>query len=159
MRELPTALKHLALWGALGTGVFLAVQYWQSEQRRPQVRVEDSRVTLQRGPDGHFHWPGTVNGQPVDFLVDTGATSTTLPLALAQQLGLQLEGRLQSNTAGGVVQGWVARADVHLQGGVQATALKVGVLPALATPLLGMDVLHRLKMTQEGGQLKLEAPR
>jgi aspartyl protease family protein len=135
------------------------VQYWQAEQRRPQVRVEDSRVTLQRGPDGHFHWPGTVNGQPVDFLVDTGATSTTLPLALAQQLGLQPEGRLQSQTAGGVVQGWVARADVQLQGGVQATALKVGVLPALATPLLGMDVLHRLKMTQEGGRLKLEAPR
>jgi aspartyl protease family protein len=53
----------------------------------------------------------------------------------------------------------VARADVRLQGGVVADGLQVGVLPALQTPLLGMDVLHRLKMTQQDGKLRLEAPR
>jgi aspartyl protease family protein len=158
-QELPGWLKHVALWGVLGTAVFLGVQWWMAERQRPQVLVAGSSITLQRAADGHFHWPGTVNGQPVDFLVDTGATGTTLPAALAEQLGLRAEGRMQSNTAGGVVQGYVARADVRLQGGVVADGLQVGVLPALHTPLLGMDVLHRLKLTQQDGKLRLEAPR
>ena len=114
---------------------------------------------LKRAPDGHFHWPGRVNGMAVDFLVDTGATGTALPLALAQQAGLELEGAVRSSTAGGVVEGRLARADVVLQGGVVAERLRVAVLPRLSSPLLGMDVISRLRLTQSGGVLTLEVPR
>ena len=71
--------------------------------------------------------------------------------------GLFAEGRLQSATAGGVVQGTLARADVDLRGGVRAERLRVAVLPRLESPLLGMDVLSKLRFTQSDGVLRLEA--
>ena len=158
MSDFPRTLKHLTAWLLIGTGVFLAVQFWQAQQRRPAVTVADGVVELRRGSDGHFHWPGSVNGEPVDFLVDTGATRTALPQALAERLGLQSEGRVRSATAGGTVQGYAARADIALRGGVQALRLPVTVLPALDAPLLGMDLLGRLSFTQADGVLRLRRP-
>ena len=158
-RELPRSLKLLTVWLLLGAVVFVAVQAWQSQQRRARFSVDavSGAIELRRGADGHFHWPGTVNGIAVDFLVDTGATSTALPRALAERAGLVAEGTLQSSTAGGVVQGTLARADVVLQGGVRAERLRVVVLPLLESPLLGMDVLSKMRFTQSDGVLRLEA--
>lgn len=158
--ELPGWVKHLTVWLLLGTLVFVGLQAWQSQQQRSRVVLleqADGGVLLRRSPDGHFHWPGQVGEVAVDFLVDTGATHTALPEALAQRLGLQPLARVQSSTAGGTVQGWLARADITLQGGVQARSLRVTVLPQLAAPLLGMDVLGRLRYTQANGELRIEA--
>ncbi len=157
MAELPSSMKHITVWLLAGTAVLLGVQAWQAEQQRSRVQVDGSQVTLKRAADGHFHWPAQVNGIAVDFLVDTGATRTALPAALAQRAGLLPEGVVQSNTAGGVVQGWVTRADIELQGGVRAERLRVVALPDLATPLLGMDVLSRLRLQQDGATLRIDA--
>ena len=118
MTEFPRTLKHITLWLLLGTGVFLAVQAWQAQAQKSRFSSQGGVIELRRAADGHFHWPGRVNGVPVDFLVDTGATRTALPEALARAAGLVAEGRVQSATAGGVVTGWVGRADLQLQGGV-----------------------------------------
>jgi aspartyl protease family protein len=133
------------------------VQIWQAQQRATRFQLVDGAIELRRGPDGHFHWPGKVNGRSVDFLVDTGATGTALPPALAA--GLQPDGVVRSATAGGVVQGHTVRIDLELEGGVRISQLSAAVLPALQVPLLGMDVLSRLRFTQEDGVLRLEAPR
>ena len=158
-RELPRSLKLVTVWLLLGAAVFVAVQAWQSQQQRSRFSVDaaSGAIELRRGPDGPFHWPGTVNGIAVDFLVDTGATGTALPQALAERAGLVAEGTLQSSTAGGVVQGTLARADVVLQGGVRVDRLRVAVLPRLESPLLGMDVLSKMRFTQSDGMLRLEA--
>lgn len=158
MTEFPRSLKHITIWLVLGTAVFLGVQAWQAAQQASRIQIDDRSIALRRSADGHFHWTGTIDGRPVSFLVDTGATRTALPLALAEQLGLQPEARVQSQTAGGVVQGWQARADVRLDGGVRAERLLVTVLPQLGAPLLGMDVLSRLRFTQTDGVLRLERP-
>ena len=113
-------------------------------------------IELRRAPDGHFHWPGRVNGVAVDFLVDTGATSTAVPQALAQRLGLQAQGRITSSTAGGTVTGTVSLADLRLEGGLAVTKLKVVALPALDAPLLGMDVLGRVSWQQGDGVLRID---
>jgi aspartyl protease family protein len=160
-RELPRTLKLVTVWLLLGAAVFVGVQAWQSQQQRARFSLDaaSGAIELARASDGHFHWPGTVNGIAVDFLVDTGATGTALPLALADRAGLVADGTLQSSTAGGVVQGTLARADVTLQGGVRAERLRVAVLPRLASPLLGMDVLAKLRFTQSDGVLRLEVTR
>lgn len=155
MAEFPRTLKHITLWLLLGTGVFLAVQAWQAQQRQTLFSAEGGVIELRRARDGHFHWPGQVNGVAVEFLVDTGATRTALPQALAQAAGLVPEGRVQSSTAGGTVAGWTGRATLQLQGGVRIERLPVTVLPALQSPLLGMDVLGRLHFTQQDGVLRL----
>lgn len=156
MGELSRSLKLVTVWLLIGLAVFLGVQWWLADRAKPRLRAEGGVVELQRGTDGHFHWPGTVNGIAVDFLVDTGATGTALPQWLADRAGLRVDGRVTSSTAGGVVEGGLARADVVLQGGVQAQGLRVAVLPALASPLLGMDVLSKLHFSQRGGVLRLE---
>lgn len=158
MTEFPSTLKHITLWAVLGTAVFLAVQAWQDRQRQSQFSFQNGVVELRRGADGHFHWPGRVNGVAVEFLVDTGATRSALPAAVAKAAGLQAEGRVQSSTAGGTVQGWQGRADVQLQGGVRVQRLAMTVLPALDSPLLGMDVLGKLRFEQDSGVLRLRPP-
>ena len=158
MTEFPATLKHITVWALLGTLVFVAVQAWQAQQLQSRFSSRGGVIELKRAADGHFHWPGRVNGVPVNFLVDTGATRSALPLALARQAGLQPEGRTQSSTAGGTVQGWTARADLVLDGGVQARRLQITVLPALDAPLLGMDVLGWLPFSQADGVLRLRPP-
>jgi aspartyl protease family protein len=158
---MPQSLKLVTVWLLIATALFLAVQAVQHRAERSRFSFDavSGRIELTRAPDGHFYWPGRVNGVAVNFLVDTGATSTALPLALAQQAGLALEGAVRSSTAGGVVDGRVARADVSLQGGVLAERLRVGVLPRLDAPLLGMDVISKLRLSQRDGVLTLEPMR
>jgi hypothetical protein len=48
------------------------------------------RVPLTRNGVGHFETGGTLAGRPVRVLVDTGASSTVVSFALAQELGLKL---------------------------------------------------------------------
>ena len=160
-RELPGTFKRVTFWLVVGAAVFVGVQAWQSQQQRAHFSVDarSGAIELRRAPDGHFHWPGTVNGIAVDFLVDTGATSTAIPQSLADRAGLVGEGSLQSSTAAGLVQGSLARADVALQGGVRVERLRVAVLPRLASPLLGMDILSKLRFTQSEGVLRLEPVR
>ena len=155
MSEFPRALKHITAWLLLGTAVFLGIQTWQARQQQSRFSSAGGVIELRRAPDGHFHWPGRINGVAVEFLVDTGATRTALPQALADAAGLVAEGRVQSSTAGGTVLGWSGRADLQLQGGVQVQRLAVTVLPTLGAPLLGMDVLGRLNFSQTDGVLRL----
>jgi aspartyl protease family protein len=156
MNELPPWLKHATIWLLLAAGLFLGVQAWQAQQRATRFVVSGGMLEIQRGADGHYHWPGRVNGREVDFLVDTGATGTTLPAALARELSLPVVGRIESNTAGGVVQGSVVTADLVLEGGVRADRLRMAVLPNLSAPLLGMDVLGKLRWQQSQGVLRVE---
>jgi aspartyl protease family protein len=123
------------------------------------VAISGDVVEIRRSADGHYHWPGRISGREVDFLVDTGATGTAIPLALAQQLGLPVEGTVTSNTAGGVVQGQRVVADIELEGGLRADRLRVTALPQLDKPLLGMDVLGRLRWQQQDGVLRFEPRR
>ncbi|HRP28211.1 MAG TPA: retropepsin-like aspartic protease [Burkholderiaceae bacterium] len=156
MKDLSPTLKIVTVWGLVGLAVFLAVQFWQAHEARTRfTATADGVIEIRRGPDGHYHWPGRVNGVEVDFLVDTGASSTALPLALAERAGLRGEGRITSSTAGGMVRGTLARADIDLDGGVRAERLRVAILPALAAPLLGMDVLSQLHFAQSDGVLRL----
>lgn len=158
-RELPKTWKLVTIWLLVGTLLFLAIQTWMHQKQRSHIRVADGVIELRRSPDRHFHWPGQINGRSVDFLVDTGATTTALPEALAREVGLVPLGQVESSTAGGRVLGWRTQADILLEGGVEARRLRVTVLPELDAPLLGMDVLGRLHFSQQDGLLRLEAPR
>jgi len=159
MRELPGWLKHATAWLLIGTAVLLAVQAWQARRQAAQFVLSGAgAIEIRRDVDGHYHWPGRIAGREIEFLVDTGATRTAIPAALAERLGLESIGSAQSSTAGGVVTGSVVRADIELRGGVRVERLRVVALPDLASPLLGMDVLGRLQWRQEGGVLRIEPP-
>ena len=156
MNDFPHTLKIVTVWLIAGVLVFLGFQAWQARAERMRFAVTGGTIELRAAPDGHYHWPGRVNGVAVDFLVDTGATTTALPEALAERAGLESIGGVTSMTAGGRVHGTLALADIALDGGVRADRLRVTVLPGLSAPLVGMDVLGRLRFSQQDGVLRLE---
>jgi len=157
MSEFPRTLKIATVWLLVGLGVFLAFQTFEGQQRRARFQTTGDIVEIQRGADGHYHWPGTINGHRVEFLIDTGATGSALSTELARQLGLVSMGEVQSHTAGGVVIGEMMRVDLALKGGVRVQDLRVVALPGLSeNPLLGMDVLGRLRWQQHDGVLTFD---
>ncbi|HEY8877201.1 MAG TPA: retropepsin-like aspartic protease [Roseateles sp.] len=153
--DLPHTLKLMTVWLLVGLLIFLGFKYWERERESSRFQLAGEVVVLTRAADGHFHWPGQVAGIEVDFLVDTGATSTALPQALAERAGLKPLGAVQAHTAAGATRGFLARADIALEGGVRADKLPVTVLPGLGAPLLGMDVLGRLHFSQKPGELRI----
>jgi aspartyl protease family protein len=161
MNEFPRTLKIATVWLLIGLAVFLGFRTLEAHQQRSRFSTDGGVIEMRRADDGHYHWPGRLSGPAgtveVDFLVDTGATRSAISADLARELGLEAIGRVQSSTAGGTVQGEVARADLRLEGGVRAERLPLVVLPALGDkPLLGMDVLGRLRWQQQGGVLRVE---
>lgn len=158
MAELPGTLKLATVWLLIGLALFLGVSAWQAQQRQSRITADGRTIEIRRSDDGHYHWRGRIEGHAVEFLVDTGATATAIPRSLAEQLKLVPEGPVRSSTAGGVTTGFVARADIELDGGVLARALPVTVLPALGSPLLGMDVLSKMRFSQQSGVLRIDAP-
>lgn len=157
MSDFPRALKLATVWLLIGVAVFLGVRAFEQQQARARIEVSGRTIELRRSLDGHYHWPGTINGRRVEFLIDTGATTTTVPQALADALDLPALGRVQGTTANGPVSGTLTRADIALEGGVAITNLRLIALPALQAPLLGMNVLGRLQWRQSGDRLIIDA--
>lgn len=158
MSEFPRTLKIATVWLLLGTVVFTGFLVLERRQQQTRFQARGDVIEIRRGPDGHYHWPGSINGMAVDFLVDTGATSTAMSSDMARELKLESLGSVKSSTAGGVVIGKRVRADVVLHGGVEAERLNIIALDGLNDdqPLLGMDVLGRLHWQQRQGVLSID---
>jgi aspartyl protease family protein len=117
------------------------------------------RIVLRADSGGHFNTPGSINGRPTRFMVDTGATSVTLGASEAQALGLRYqEGqRVMVNTANGTVQGFALTLERVRIGDVDVYGVAALVLPASTTTvLLGNSFLNRFKMKRENDTLTLD---
>ena len=126
--------------------------------RRAAPASDRAQVTLAAGPGGHFVGEGAVNGQPVRFLVDTGATSIALPASMAQRAGIDFRkgARGMSNTANGLVPVYRVNLDTVRLGGIELNSVDAVVFEAgLDTALLGMSFLNRVDMRREGDTMTL----
>jgi aspartyl protease family protein len=115
-------------------------------------------VTLAADPRGHFFTEGAVNGSPVRFLVDTGATAVALPASEARRLGVDYRKGQPgfTNTAGGVVQTFRVRFDRVQLGDIELSGVDgVVIEQGLDIALLGMSFLNRLEMKREGQTMTL----
>lgn len=122
--------------------------------------VGPASVTLFADARGHFFADGTINGSPVRFLVDTGATTVALSGEQATRLGIDYRknGRAgYASTAGGVVRSYVLTLQKVEIGPIVLYNVEAGVVegPHPREALLGMSVLGRLSMKREGEQLEL----
>jgi aspartyl protease family protein len=107
---------------------------------------------------GHFVAEGTVNGNPVRFLVDTGATSVVLPARDAERLGLDWRKgeRGLNQTANGVVATYGVTLDSVRLGDIEVRAVDAVVIEqGLNIALLGMSFLNRVEMKREGQSMVL----
>ncbi len=115
-------------------------------------------VVLQRNSQGHYVADGSINGHPVVFLIDTGATDVAISEALANRLRLEKSGGAFSRTANGVVAVWQSvLAHVSL-GVIRMEQVRASVLPDMQPAnhvLLGMSFLKQLELVQKDGSLTL----
>ena len=118
-------------------------------------------LVLRRNHVGHYLAPGTINGEPVVFLVDTGATQVSVPAHLAERLGLHAGSRGRAMTANGAVDIWHTRIDELGLGPFALANVRGHINPGMTSDqvLLGMSVLRHLEFAQRDGHLILNLPR
>ena len=116
-----------------------------------------AELVLKRNSAGHYVFPGTINGQPVTFLLDTGATLVSIPAFMAPRLGLAAGAPQRAMTANGVVETRATRIDALAFGPFSLENLPASLNPGMRDDfiLLGMNVLRELEFTQRGDTLIL----
>lgn len=106
------------------------------------------RAALLKAPDGHFWADGQVDGAPVRFLVDTGASKVSLTLQDARRLGLDAAKLVYDQTvrtAGGPsLAARVRLKSVSVNGAQVADVDALVISRGLPASLLGMSYLGRL---------------
>jgi aspartyl protease family protein len=131
----------------------------QGQHYRLAGPVSDRQsVTLAADSTGQFISEGSINGIPIRFIVDTGASSIALPGAEAQRMGIDYrKGRRGvSQTANGPVQIYVVTLETVRLGSIELTGVEAIVIEGgLNVALLGMSFLNRVEMKQEGRTMTL----
>ena len=116
------------------------------------------RIVMTAGSGGHFVTAGSINGQPVTFLVDTGATLVAMSQAEADRLGVRYRDgeRGMAQTANGLVPVHRARLQSVRIGDVQVFDVEATVVPMqMQQILLGNSFLVRFQMRRENDTMTL----
>lgn len=127
--------------------------------RQLETRQTDSyeEIVLKRNRQGHYLLDGEINGNRVTFLVDTGATTTSLPLSWAKPLGLKIGPRFQVSTANGISDAYLTTIPSLRLGDIEFRNVKASLNPGLDDDqaLLGMNVIKQMDLLQRGDLMVL----
>jgi aspartyl protease family protein len=108
---------------------------------------------------GHFMGPGKINGQAMQFMVDTGATTVALGINDAERMGIAYKNgeQVRMGTANGNAVGWRIRLGSVRIGDVELPGVEAVVTPAsMPYVLLGNSFLTQFQMTRINDQMVLE---
>jgi clan AA aspartic protease (TIGR02281 family) len=113
----------------------------------------DGSMTIRRHDNGHFYVPGTVSDIPVTFMLDTGASVTSITAEIARQAGVHNCKEIQVQTANGTASGCLALVPQMTLGNFTLKNITVAVMPNMETNLLGANVLRNFRVGQDGDLL------
>ncbi len=147
-------------WISLLGLLYLFFSSYLDDRQRPNrdlVSSDSGQVVLKRNRGGHCVAPGLINDYPVRFLLDTGATSVSIPEKVAAQIGLQRGPRYQVTTASGRVDVYSTTLDSIQLGGIVLQDIRGHINPHMPgeTVLLGMSFMQHLELNQKGDTLTL----
>jgi aspartyl protease family protein len=96
--------------------------------------------------DGHFWVNAKLNGRDVKFLVDSGATMTTIDRGTAQKAGVQISARQDEfvRTGNGIIRVSSGRADSITIGGIERRDVGLQIADHDDLNVLGMNYLSSL---------------
>tara|TARA_R110002110_G_scaffold137840_4_gene323233 strand:- start:371 stop:862 length:492 start_codon:yes stop_codon:yes gene_type:complete len=135
----------------------------QETQRNPNQAPTSAmagnavEVALLRNRQGHYVVTGTINRQPAEFLLDTGATDVVIPADLAARLNLTRGQPGRAMTANGMVTVYSTSIDRLTVGDIELYDVRASINPGMngASILLGMSALKHIEFVQRGDQLTL----
>lgn len=163
-RDAGSAARAVLAWGLIFLAIIGAAGLWKDIRRDVMPRqsiVSPTRIEVPIGPDGHFHLTAELNGVPVRFVVDTGATSIALGPRDAGRVGIDLDRLVfagRARTANGLVPTATVRLETVAIGEIVDEDVSAVVIRGeVDRSLLGMDYLSRFaRVGFEGGTLVLE---
>lgn len=154
----------IAMWIVLLGLLTLFFQDWDEQQRNPnqnpQMRTGADGVqelVLTRNRAGHYVASGSINGEPVVFMLDTGATDVAIPGPVAKRLRLKQGKAMIYQTANGPVRVYATVLDDVSLDNLSLQGVRASINPAMhqQAVLLGMSFLKHLEFTQRGNTLTL----
>nr|VFK26903.1 MAG: aspartyl protease family protein [Candidatus Kentron sp. MB] len=137
---------------------------WLEHQENPNrapvtMYAEDGarEVALRRNRQGHYLATGAINGQEVEFLLDTGATTMSISSDLAISLDLPVGPPSLSWTANGRIITYDTWLDEVRLGDIRLQDVRATINPntRMEEVLLGMSFLKRVEFAQRGDILTL----
>ena len=142
--------------GAAELQIFIKSSAAQTEP--PPVQFTGYGVMeIRQHSDGHYHITGTINDAPITFLIDTGASLTSLSPETAKRAGIVDCKQSTFKTANGTVTGCIAPVAQLTLGNYQMQNINVAVMPNMQVDLLGMNVLNHFDMTQANDTMRLSS--
>lgn len=157
--------RQAALWALIFLGAIAAVGLWPTIRDtvvpRQAVLQDGRQITVPMSADGHFYLSLDLNGVPVRFVVDTGATEMVLSAQDAARIGLDPATLVYSGramTANGMVQTAPVRLETVALGPVVDEGVRAVVNQGeLRESLLGMSYLSRFSRLEiANGRLVLD---
>ena len=156
------ALRAGLAWGMIIIGLMAGYGLWndiKSSGSLMQTIGEAGELIVPRSPDGHYYLTLVINGAPVEFVADTGATNMVLSPDDAAAVGIDI-GALnfmhRAETANGSVDIARTRLDSVVLGPFadrDVTAWVNGA--AMQGSLLGMDYLGMFEISIKGDRMVL----
>ena len=123
-------------------------------------KPQRATVSIPLSEWGQYLVAGQINGQPVHFLVDTGANLVAMSSRMARQLNIPYETtgtRSIAQTAGARVNSYIILLDRIEVGAIRVHNVQAVVLESdfPDTILLGMSYLEHVELKEERGVLSL----
>lgn len=163
-RDAGSTTRAVLAWGLIFLAAIGAAGLWQDISREVmprQAMLDPTRIEVPLAPDGHFHLTAELNGVPVRFIVDTGASALALSPRDARRAGIALDRLVyagQARTANGIVPTATVRLDRVAIGDIVDENVPAMVIQAdIDRSLMGMDYLRRFaRISFEGDTMILE---
>jgi aspartyl protease family protein len=125
-------------------------------------QVHGTAMRIEMAEDGHFWADAEVNGRPVRFMIDSGATITAMSRASAAAANIEISESgfpASIQTANGTVEARRASIDRLSLGSIQADDLAVVVAEEFGdTNVLGMNFLSQLESWRVEGRFLILQP-
>jgi aspartyl protease family protein len=131
----------------------------ENPNQQPISYVDGREVTLvlKQNRQGHYVTTGTINGQTVTFLLDTGATTVAIPEWLAQEIGLKKGRQVRVGTANGDAVAYTTSIAELKVGDLRLRDVRASILSGMRGDqvLLGMSALKHVSFSQQGDELTI----